>query len=127
MNRKHVEVLGGERTMQECVEEINSGGAKATDTFLKRLQYWKSTVQVNHKYHDDPHKLFPQDKPPVPFYTRMLAVNMQFGKEPPGVFTVSLAFLTYLLFLAQAFTYRLQLFCRWLCICRKELTQRHST
>lgn len=82
-------MLGGGRTREQCVEEINSGGAKATNTFLKRLQFWRATVQVRHKFHDDPHKLFPKDNPPVPFYTRMLPVNMKFGDEPAGVYTMA--------------------------------------
>ena len=64
MNKKHVKVLG-KHSKEHYIAKINKKSANATATFEKRLQMWKNKVQVQLEFHTDPHKLFPDNQPPV--------------------------------------------------------------
>ena len=50
---------------------------------------WKNKVQIDLKYHTDPHKLFPDDGTPIPHYTRMLPINLKLSDGRSGVFNLA--------------------------------------
>ena len=69
INKRFVEVTG-DKTRQARINGINAAGANPTETFVRRAKMWKELVQLDLGMHTDPHKLFPDNKPPIPHYTR---------------------------------------------------------